>query len=149
MKIGVAKERQTISQNAFRFLIAGGIASFANWLVRFPLSLMLPFGVAVAVAYVAGMIVGYQLYRFWVFPGSDVSARAQLARFICVNLIGFFVTIFTAALAIEILNLIGVLPSLITQGSVHALAIATGAVVNFFGHKFVSFARIAAIDSSE
>ena len=38
-----------------RFLLLGGLAAAINWLVRFPMSLVLPFPAAVFLAYLVGM----------------------------------------------------------------------------------------------
>ena len=59
------------ANQVFRFLLLGGLAAAINWAVRFPLSLVLPIGPAVAVAYLIGMSVGFWLYRTYVFPGSS------------------------------------------------------------------------------
>jgi energy-coupling factor transport system substrate-specific component len=130
---------QRSSGHGLRFLIAGGFATLVNWLIRFPLSTFLPFEVAVAIAYAIGMIIGFALYSCWVFPPSPIPLAGQIARFIAVNAAGAAVVITTApALASLIAN--GGLPLSIAFAIGHAVAIVFGAIVNYLGHKLITFA---------
>lgn len=52
-----------------RFLIAGGSATAINWLIRIPLSLILPFEAALLAAYGLSMVASFWLYRAFVFRG--------------------------------------------------------------------------------
>ena len=130
-----------VPAGAPRFLLAGGIASLLNWLVRFPLSAVLPFEAAVALAYGAGMVVGFALYRSWVFPGSRLPLGAQLGRFLGVNAAGLGVVILAAAALVPVFAWRGFLPAPAAEGLAHGLAIVLGAVVNFAGHRALTFAR--------
>jgi putative flippase GtrA len=121
-----------------RFLIAGGFAALVNWLVRFPLSIVLPFPAAVAVATAIGMTVGFVSYRHFVFPGSARVLGEQLRDFILVNLVSMaIVTAVAVLLADVVFPLAGV--SWHTEAIAHAIGIAAGAVSNFYGHRLVSF----------
>lgn len=121
-----------------RFLLLGGLAAAINWLVRFPLALVLPFNIAVVVAYVIGMSAGFTLYRTYVFPGSARPILQQTLIFVAVNLVGAVVVL---GLAILFLNLQAGLdwPLFIREGLAHGFAIAIGAVINFIGHKTLTF----------
>lgn len=121
-----------------RFLLLGGLAAAINWLVRFPLAMVLPFHVAVVVAYVIGMSAGFTLYRTYVFPGSTRPILQQTLMFVAVNLVGAVVVL---GLAILFLNLQAGLDWSLTvrEGLAHGFAIAIGAVINFFGHKTLTF----------
>lgn len=126
---------------AFRFLLLGGLAAAINWLSRMPLSLILPLSAAVLVAYGIGMTAGFLLYQTYVFPGSTRSTSHQIVTFLLVNLAGATVVL---ALTLALVELQGGLPlSLPTKEALaHGIAIGVGAVVSFFGHKFLTF-RIA------
>jgi len=123
-----------------RFLIAGGAAALLNWLVRFPLSYIMPFAGAVAIANVIGMVFGFVAYRHFVFPGSSRQLAHQLRDFVIVNLFSMAVVV-----AVSVLSADYVLPLVVFRWHVeaisHAIGIAAGAVTNFFGHRKFSFAR--------
>ncbi len=126
---------------AARFLVAGGLSSLVNWLVRFPLSVVMPFMAAVALAYAVGMVIGFKLYRSWVFPGSTLSIGAQAVRFVAVNALGLATVVVSARLFVLVLSLGDLLSVGHAEALAHGAAIVTGAVVNFIGHRAVTFAR--------
>ncbi|WP_417579747.1 GtrA family protein [Pelagibacterium sp.] len=121
-----------------RFLLLGGLAAAVNWLVRFPLSLVVPFPAAVFVAYLIGMSAGFTLYRAYVFPNSAQPLGLQATLFLAVNAIGAVVV-----MAVSLLLLDHILPvlgwSFMPEAFAHGSGIAIGAVVNFVGHKYLSF----------
>jgi energy-coupling factor transport system substrate-specific component len=131
-----------ISRNqVFRFLLLGGLAAAVNWLVRFPLSEVMPFNAAVGVAYAIGMSVGFALYRTYVFPGSNRPLLQQTIMFLTVNLIGAVVVL---GVTIWLMRLQTSLPypQFVKEGAAHGMAIAIGAVVNFVGHKAITFRHL-------
>jgi putative flippase GtrA len=121
-----------------RFLVAGGIAALVNWLVRFPVELVLPYFAALLVATCVGMTCGFLLYRAWVFPGSTRPLVGQVRDFILVNLTGQATMLGVAALTRQLLISLEV-GTLVAGASAHALGIAIGAVVNYLGHRHVTF----------
>lgn len=123
-----------------RFLLLGGLAAAINWLVRFPLSAVLPFDLAVVAAYVIGMSAGFVLYRTYVFPGSARPVVEQSLVFLAVNLFGAGVVLGFTWLFLSLVSDTG-WPLFVREGLAHGLAIGIGAVANFFGHKTLTFAR--------
>ena len=121
-----------------RFLVAGGFAALVNWVARFPLSLVLPFCAAVATATAIGMVVGFATYRAVVFTGSERPLAVQIRDFLLVNLAGALVTIAIAVVmrnfALRPLGFVSLADPLS-----HAGGIAAGAVVNFLGHRSITF----------
>ena len=121
-----------------RFLLAGGFAAAVNWLVRFPLSLAMPYGLAVLVAGAIGMTIGFVIYRHYVFPGSGRAPTRQVRDFIAVNLCAL-----VAVTAVAILLKDGLFPwlgfALAPDAVAHAIGIAAGALANFVGHRQVTF----------
>ena len=67
-----------------------------NWLVRFPLSMFMPYAAAVTTATVIGMVAGFILYRSLVFHGSQRSLWLQIRDFIGVNIVAGAVTVLSA-----------------------------------------------------
>ncbi|MGP8233557.1 MAG: GtrA family protein [Methylovirgula sp.] len=132
-----------LSSAAVKFLIAGGLATAINWLVRFPLSIVLPFSAAVAIAYMIGMVAGFLLYSRWVFPPTSIPLASQIGRFIAVNIAGGVAVVILAPLLARSLES-GGFDQGAAQAIGHGLAIAIGAVINYFGHKLITFADPAA-----
>ena len=91
--------RRALDRPEARFLVAGGIAALVNWLVRFPVELVLPYFAALLVATCIGMTCGFLLYRAWVFPGSTRPLSRQVRDFILVNLTGQATMLGVAALS--------------------------------------------------
>ena len=130
--------RRTLERSEGRFLVAGGIAALVNWLVRFPVELVLPFFAALIIAACIGMACGFLLYRGWVFPGSTRPLVGQVRDFILVNLTGQATMLGVAALVRQLL-IWAKIETVIAGASAHALGIAIGAVVNYLGHRHVTF----------
>ncbi|MEO5806174.1 GtrA family protein [Devosia sp.] len=132
-KLKVLSQHQVL-----RFLLLGGFAAAVNWLVRFPLSATMPIGAAVVLAYLIGMSAGFPLYRRFVFPGSSRPVMQQSLIFLAVNAVGALVV-----LGLTYLFLAGqsgfAYPEFAKEGLAHGFAIGLGAVVNFFGHKSLTF----------
>lgn len=138
IQIIVALRQRITSTPASRFLLAGGLAAAVNWITRFPLSILFSFQASVAIAYIFGMVVGFEVYRRWVFLGSSISLRGQILRFVIVNAISatFVVTIAIVFLTWSIE--LG-LPTKWAEAVAHGLAIGIGALLNFPAHKIVTF----------
>ncbi|MFE1600629.1 GtrA family protein [Methylobacterium sp. ID0610] len=122
---------------ALRFLFAGGTAAALNWLARFPLSLVLPFWLAVWSAAAIGMVAGFVLYRSVVFPFSARPLHQEIRDFLAVNLV-------TSLVVTGLAELIRTALAPWWQGEAalafaHAAAIAAGAVLNFLGHRSITF----------
>lgn len=134
----VAQIKALADNQIVRFLALGGFAAAVNWLVRFPLSAVLPMGLAIIFAYVIGMTVGFTLYRRYVFPGSSRPIVEQSLIFLAVNLVGAGVVLALTYALIEA-QAGFYYPPFIKEGIAHGLAIGIGSVVNFVGHKTLTF----------
>ncbi|GLQ10957.1 hypothetical protein GCM10007913_28890 [Devosia yakushimensis] len=130
--------QQLAGNQVFRFLLLGGTAAAINWLVRFPLSAVMPMGAAVVLAYMIGMCAGFTLYRKYVFPGSTRPLMEQTMTFIGVNLIGAVVVLGLTTLFLHLLAA-APWPNMVREGLAHGAAIGIGAVINFIGHKQLTF----------
>ncbi|MBO0740304.1 MAG: GtrA family protein [Hyphomicrobiaceae bacterium] len=130
--------RGTLDRPQGRFLIAGGIAALVNWLVRFPIELAMPYFAALLLATSIGMSCGFLLYRGWVFPGSTRSLAGQIRDFILVNLTGQATMLGIATIARQLLLVVGIGP-VIAGATAHALGIGAAAIVNYLGHRHVTF----------
>lgn len=121
-----------------RFLMAGGFAALVNWGTRFPLSDVMPFGAAVVVSYGIAMVVGFFLYRAFVFEARAADPRGQVWRFVIVNLIGAAeVWLIAVGLASKLAPAIGW--TLWVEPISHAIAIGIGAATSYLGHRLLTF----------
>jgi len=55
----------------------GGLAAAINWLVRFPLSAVMPLNLAVVLAYLIGMSSGFLLYRPFIVTAFEPERRRR------------------------------------------------------------------------
>lgn len=123
-----------------KFLFAGGFAALISWFIRFPLSEFMPFAAAVPLANAIGMVLGFVLYRYFVFPGSTRDLRAQVPYFLIVNAVGLVIGTVVAVLFLDyLLPLVGF--EWHAEAIAHAAGIGVAAVSNFFGHRHLSFGR--------
>jgi len=121
-----------------RFLLCGGGAAAVNWLARIALSLVMPFGAAVAAAYGIGMAVGFVLYRTVVWKTSGAPWRPQALRFLAVNAYGALIVLIVSLGLVELGKLLFA-DLRVLEAIAHALAIVAGAVANYSGHSRYTF----------
>jgi energy-coupling factor transport system substrate-specific component len=122
-----------------RFLLAGGLAAGVNWLARIPLSAFMPFVPAVLVAACVGMLVGFIMYRGFVFPYSPRPMLLQLRDFLVVNIVTSVLVAISAALILGVLIIW--MSSAFAEAAAHGIAICLGALLNYFGHSVFTFSR--------
>lgn len=119
------------------FLIAGSLAAILHWAARLILSIWLPFIWAVAFAYLWGIIIGFMLNSFLVFPLSLKARHIQARDFILVNLF-FLPLVWSASVQInELLKVYGVITH--SEEIAHALAIPLPMLATFIIYKFFAF----------
>ncbi len=128
-----------LKSRAARFLLCGGSAAAINWLGRLALSAALPFAPAVVIAQCIGMAAGFALYRTVVWRDAAIPWRRQVAAFVLVNAVTGLLVLTIAVVLVRLgTALVG--PGPVVEGVAHAAAIAVGAVANFAGHHFLTFA---------
>lgn len=71
-----------------RFVATGSIAAVVNLGARYLLNFIMPFEAAVALAYLAGMVVAFFLFQRLIFETPDTPLRRRIIRFTQVNLLG-------------------------------------------------------------
>ena len=123
-----------------RFLIAGGFAALVNWLVRFPLEMVMPFALAVSSALAVGMTAGFLLYDRWVFPGSVRPLASKARDFIAVNILTQAVMLMVTIGLREVALMAGV-PVLPAGAGAHFVGIGAGALVSYLGHRAITFGK--------
>ena len=123
-----------------KFLVTGGLAALVNVASRYALNLVMPFEVAVVVAYLIGMTTAYILARLFVFQRSDRSLGSEFRRFTLVNLVALvLVWVISVGLARF------VFPALAftwhADDIAHLIGVLAPAVSSYFGHRLYTFAR--------
>jgi putative flippase GtrA len=120
-----------------QFIAIGGLAALVNLVSRFALDFIMPFEIAVLIAYGLGMIAGFFLFRRALFAHRAVTARL-IRRFVWVNLFG-------AALAWAVSS---VMARLILPGVgwtfhpfelAHLCGVAAPAISSYFLHRHYTF----------
>ena len=122
-----------------RYIFAGGFASLVNLLVRFPLDWFMPYAAAVTIATAIGMVVGFFTYKHFVFEPTDRSIWLQIRDFIGVNFAAGIATVVIAVAIRELPNWPDGWMDLVEPGA-HATGIALAAIINYFGHRYITFA---------
>lgn len=130
--------RRASLREFIRFLAVGGVAALANLVSRYLLNFVMPFEVAVVLAYMVGMVIAFFLFQRMLFGGSGANPR-RVMRFIWVNIFG-------AALAWAVSTVMAriVLPAIGWTWQpfevAHVCGVAAPAITSYFLHKYYTFA---------
>jgi putative flippase GtrA len=120
------------------FLAAGGTAAAANYGSRFMFSLWAPYELAIALAYLIGMLVAFTLMRQFVFTASGKPLGQQVWRFTLVNALALLQTlIISVVLARWVLPALGFTEH--TQAIAHLVGVLVPVGTSYVGHKFATF----------
>ena len=121
-----------------RFLCAGGFAAIVNVLVRYFLSYVFSYSLAIVLAYLTGMATAYVLSKLFVFEKSGRKASHEMLWFTLVNLLAILqVWAVSIALARYIFPLLAM--SWHAETVAHAIGVGVPALTSYFGHKHLSF----------
>lgn len=124
-----------------RFVLTGGLAAGVNIGARVLLSLVMPFEVAVVIAYLCGMTTAYILARRFVFARSGQSMRSEFLRFTAVNGISLAqVWLISVGLANWFFPLIGFIWH--AEFIAHAIGVVSPVLTSYFLHKLFTFRQI-------
>lgn len=120
------------------FLAAGGISVLANFLSRMAFSHWVNYPVAIAFAYVVGMVVAFALMRQFVFDAASRSVGPQVLKFTAVNAWGFVQTLVVSfVMARWALPAIGVMKYAEEIG--HFVGLSLLAVTSYALHRKATF----------
>ncbi len=81
-----------LNQRFVRFLVAGGLAALCNFGSRFFYSQWVSFSIAVVLAFITGLTIGYLLNKFFVFTTSGNSTSTEIVWFVVINLLALVQT---------------------------------------------------------
>ena len=121
-----------------RFLLLGGVAAGVNLVARALLQPLMGFESAVAVAYLCGMIVAYNLFRVFVFGASGRGVASEAWRFTLVNLVSlvlvWIISVGLARLAFPALDF-----TWHADHIAHFIGVLSPALTSWIGHKRYTF----------
>lgn len=115
----------------------GGLAALLHWLARILLSLVMPYGWAVFIAYGVGMAIAFALNSLYVFPASDKPVQKQARDFLAINL-AFLPVVWFAAMQLNTM-LISLGVERYSEEMAHAVAISFPVMATFLLYKFFAF----------
>jgi putative flippase GtrA len=125
-----------------KFLLAAGASVPINLASRVLFSNVAPFGVAIVLSQIVGLLVAYGLTRTFVFQSTRTSWIGELARFAVVNLFSL-----AQMWIVSMVTLYAILPKLgnpsFKELTAHAIGLASTSFTAFFGHKLYSFGEKA------
>ena len=130
----------TEERNRFAlFLFAGGAAALVNILSRIAFNWILPYEIAIVVAYLCGMTVAYLLNKYFVFASSGRGVASEYTRFALVNLAAVAqVWIVSVGLARLVFPAIGF--AWHAETVAHVIGVTIPVFTSYMGHKHFSFA---------
>jgi len=121
------------------FVVAGGIAALVNIASRIALNLVMPYEVAIVVAYVCGMTTAYALNKLFVFERSGRAVTDEYVRFTLVNLVAVAqVWLVSVGLARLLFPAVGF--TWHAETVAHVIGVIVPVFTSYLGHKHFSFA---------
>lgn len=121
-----------------RFLALGGVAAGVNLVARWALQPLIGFELAVAAAYVCGMIVAYNLFRVFVFGASGRGVASEAWRFTLVNVVSLvLVWLISVGLARHAFPAIRF--TWRADDIAHFIGVLSPALTSWIGHKRFTF----------
>jgi len=123
----------------FNFLVCGGLAALVNVGTRWVLSLWMPYSIAIVIAYLAGMLSAYILFKVFVFSSVAKKRDAKEAgRFVFVNLLALIqIYVISIVLSEWVLPFIGI--EKYRYDIAHMIGVGVPAVTSYFFHKYFTF----------
>lgn len=129
-----------VTAQFLKFLVTGGLAAAVNLVCRYLLDFLVPFELAVALAYLAGMTVAYLLARAYVFDASGRGQASEFKRFAVVNLFALVVVwVVSVGLARIVFPAIGF--TWHADDIAHLIGVLAPVVTSYLGHRHYTFRR--------
>ena len=134
----MSRFRAIFSNSFVRFVVTGGLAAAVNISSRVLLSMVVSFEIAVAVAFLFGMVTAYVLARKYVFKGSGQTVRSEFVRFAAVNLVSLVqVWLISIGLANWLFPATGF--TWHAEFIAHTVGVISPIATSYFGHKLFTF----------
>ncbi len=127
--------------NFVRFVLCGGVAACVNFALRWLLSHWLSYPAAIVLAYLAGMVTAFLLFKVFVFNRAQ-SKRAprEALGFIAVNVFSLLQTLgISLWLAGHVFPRLGM--GFYPYEIAHGIGLASLTITSFWGHKCLTFKK--------
>ncbi len=134
----IERLRVLLSSQLALFLLVGGTAAATQWLVRFPLSMVMPYAAAVVCAYAVGMGIAFELNRRFVFPAGADARHRQFVRFFLVNILSF-ATVWVVSVGLGAYLFPRFMAPSLAEALGHGLGVLSPALASYFLHKHFTF----------
>lgn len=129
----------TEASQFLRFLLAGGTSVVCNFTARHILGYVVPFELAVALAYLVGMITAYGMMYLFVFPASGRGHGAGFMRFAVVNVFSL-----AAVMVISVMLVRVIFPAVgfgwHPEDVAHFIGLCSTIITGYIGHRLFTFA---------
>jgi putative flippase GtrA len=122
------------------FLMSGGVAALVNILSRIALNLVMPYEIAIVIAYLCGMTVAYWLGRQFVFMPSGRAVADEYLRFAIVNMVAL-VQVWIISVALARLVFPAIHFTFHADTVAHVIGVIAPVFTSYLGHKYFSFSR--------
>jgi putative flippase GtrA len=120
------------------FVATGSLAAITNLVARYLLDFVMPFELAVVLAYIAGMLVAFVLFQRMIFGNPGTPLRRRIVRFCQVNMLGLALAWTVSTLMARI-----VLPAMNWTFHpfevAHFVGVAAPTFSSYFLHRFYTY----------
>lgn len=120
------------------FVICGAVAAVCNLVIRATLNLIVPFEVAVGIAFLSGAAIAFVLYQRFVYGDPGTGLKRQLLHFSVVDIVASGIAIGVSSLLARV-----IFPSIgwtiAPFALAHCAGVAAPALWSFFAHKHLTF----------
>lgn len=120
------------------FLLTSGLAAGVNVLARYLLEFAMSYPMAVAVAYVIGMLTAFVLARHFVFAAGSHSSHSQFLRFALVNVVSF-AQVWVVSVGLAQLLFPAIQLEWHAETIAHVIGVGSPAVTSYLLHQHFSF----------
>ena len=121
-----------------RFVLSGGLAAAVNVASRWLLSLVVVYEIAVAIAYIVGMLTAFLLARTFVFRRASTPVAKQFVRFTLVN-IAAFAQVWLISVGLARLIFPGIGFTWHAETLAHIIGVGSPVITSYFAHRSYSF----------
>lgn len=123
-----------------RFLAVGGFAAAVNLAARVLFSEVMPYELAIVLAYPIALTIAFLLNRRYVFPEAGSDATGQYMRFTLVNLAAL-AQVWIVSVTLARLVLPAISWEWHAELIAHAVGVCSPALTSYYGHKWFTFRK--------
>ena len=125
----------------FTFLVCGGLAALINIGSRWLLSLVVPYVIAIVIAFCLGLLSGFILFKYFVFKSAGSNrARQETFWYLLINLLALAQTLIVSVfLADYFFPWVGM--TFRPRDIAHVIGVGIPVIASYLGHKYLTFRK--------